>query len=762
MRQESQEGLTKFFKAIFEGTTGCIDIRTFIHTRKKDKIETKQRDHFFINIKELKDLVRIIGNENFTKDRNVHFGVAPRVIARGGVKQTGSENDVKILNCIFGDIDCKRESDPSLPTKKETIKRIEKFELPPSIIVDSGLGYQVYWLLKKQIPIKNRKILLEVKGILKGLAIAIGGDVAGQDVSHLLRVPGTRNLKPECPKGGLPVKIIKFDPNLKYGPEFKKFMVKIEDLGKVDIDIKDVPIPPRFEELLKKNKKLQNTYLTRNRPDLSDPSGSGYDMALANLLIKNKFTDSEIAAIIRSSKTGTKKKITPSYLNITIKKARAFEKKKKQKEPELKTFPPGLIHLVDDDGAKKYLLKNEDKKLIVSETWTNEAGMIYKPRQDLPIGYASMEILKMNEEINWAFLLRDIEKYIKDHLELPNEIYYLIFALWIMHTYLIEKTDLTPYLYFVGLRGTGKSRAGKIAQKLAYKCFPSVLPSPAVLFRASDYFENALVIDEAKFWGSDMDKDLARIVMSRYERGMTVPRVNQDKKGENQVELHNVFGALIICTESNIPEPIEDRCIKIQMQRNISPSVEDDWDSTEEQRLIDLLTLFRSRFYNEEFPKHRRIARRRLGQILDPLYKILLLADKNRAKEFDGFIKKEETGRAGDEATSDNATIISILIDFYNEGEDIVATQDIAKTYNQDIENLNFQIPPKSMGWRMKPFNFKKKVIIKWKQNNRPGWIIDRETLIGLAERFSIETEIIPQEEHLEKVKEETQLSIPD
>jgi P4 family phage/plasmid primase-like protien len=331
MRQESQEELTKFFKAIFEGTTGCIDIRTFIHTRKKDKVETKQRDHFFINIKELKDLVRIISNDNFTKDRNVHFGVAPRVIARGDIKQTGSENDVKFLNVIFSDIDCKRESDPNLPTKKETIKRIEKFELPPSIIVDSGLGYQVYWLLKKQIPIKNKKILLQTKGVLKGLAIAIGGDVAGQDVSHLLRVPGTRNRKPECPKEGLEVKIIKFEPNLKYGEEFKKYMVKIEDVQGVDIDIKDVPIPPRFEELLKKNKKLQNTYLTRSRPDLSDPSGSGYDMALANLLIKNKFTDSEIAAIIRSSKTGTKKKITPSYLNITIKKAKAFEVTSKTK-----------------------------------------------------------------------------------------------------------------------------------------------------------------------------------------------------------------------------------------------------------------------------------------------------------------------------------------------------------------------------------------------------------------------------------------------
>ncbi|MBA7482715.1 hypothetical protein ES708_21189 [subsurface metagenome] len=768
MNKEKQIELTKFFKAIFEGTAGCIDIRTFTHTKKGDKIETRQRDHFFIKIKELKDLVRIISNDNFTRDRNVHFGVAPRAIAVGGKKQTGSENDVKFLNAIFCDVDCKRESDPGLPTKKETLPRIEKFELPPSIIVDSGLGYQVFWLLKVPIEIKSKKILLEMKGILKGLAQKLGGDVAAQDVSHLLRVPGSRNLKPECPKEGLEVKTIKFDPNLKYGPEFKKFMVKIEDLSGVDINIKDVKIPERFEKLLKKNKKLQNTYLTRNRPDLSDPSGSGYDMALANLLIKNKFTDSEIAAIIKSSKTGTKKKITPSYLKITIGKARAFEEKRKkgrkQEEPILKTFPPGLINLVNNEGVKKYLFKNEAGNLVITETWTDAAGIIYIPRQDLQIGYASTEILDIDidKEINWTFLLRDIEKYIKGHLELPDKICYLNFGLWIMHTYLMEKIDITPYLYFVGLKGTGKSRAGQIAQKLAYKCLLETMPTAPVLFRTSDYFENALVNDEAKFWGSDMDKDVARIVMSKYKRGVTVLRINQDKKGERQIEIHNVFSPFIICTESNIPAAIEDRCIRFQMKKNKNPSVTGDWDRTEEQRLINLLTLFRAKYYNEEFPKHKNIAQWRLGEILSPLYKILLLVDKNRIEEFEGFIKEEETSRATDEATSDNATIISILINFYNEGEDIVATQDIAKRYNQDIENLNFQVSPSSMGWRIKPFNFKKKAIIKKGQNNKLGWIIDRETLIELAERFSTETEIIPVDEHLEKVKEETQLSMPD
>ncbi|MBA7523392.1 hypothetical protein ES705_15519 [subsurface metagenome] len=471
------------------------------------------------------------------------------------------------------------------------------------------------------------------------------------------------------------------------------------------------------------------------------------------------------AGIFRITELRDRVKKVSNMLKKQQESVKGKKEEKEEKGPRIKTFLPGQIHLVNDDGQIKYLFKNEDDKLVVEETWTGEGEQVYKPRQDLPIGYASPAVLTLDRDnITWARLLKDIERYIKKHLELPSKIYYLIFGLWIMHTYLIEETDITPYLYFVGLKGTGKSRAGQIANKLAYKCLLETMPTAPVLFRSSELWHNSLVIDEAKFWGSDTDRDLARIVMSRYKKGVKVIRVNMEKLkgGEKQVEIFDVFGPLIICTESNIPEPLEDRSIKFQMKMNESPEVEDDWDETTEQALIDLLTLFRAKFTGKGLPKHEKIARRRLNEILSPLYRILLLVDKSRTEEFIEFVEMVKTSRLGDEATSENATIISIIIDLYNEGKDIVATQDIAKTYNQDIDNPNFQISDRSMGWKIKPFNFRKKAIIKWKQNNKLGWIIDRKTLIGLAERFSVETEIIPIDEHLEKVEEETQLSIPD
>ncbi|GAI23744.1 unnamed protein product [marine sediment metagenome] len=235
-----------------------------------------------------------------------------------------------------------------------------------------------------------------------------------------------------------------------------------------------------------------------------------------------------------------------------------------------------------------------------------------------------------------------------------------------------------------------------------------------------------------------------------------------NKREEKTVMIYDVFGPLVICTESNIPEPIEDRTIKFQMKENESPEVEDDWDLTTEQALIDLLTLFRAKFKGKGLPKHEKIARRRVNEILSPLYKILLLIDESRKGEFVEFVETIKASRVADEATSENATIVSIFIEIYNEGEDIVSTRDIAKRYNQDTENPNFQISDRSMGWKIKPFNFKKKAIMKRGQFNKAGWVIDRKTLIGLAERFSVETEIIPASEHIKVVKKQAQLSIPD
>ena len=87
--------------------------------------------------------------------------------------------------------------------------------MPPSIIVDAGGGYQVYWLLREMwIPDSESK-LARVKGLLRRVQWALHAAAQAKgwsldhdaDLARLLRVPDTFHLK--WP-GGKVIQVIDF------------------------------------------------------------------------------------------------------------------------------------------------------------------------------------------------------------------------------------------------------------------------------------------------------------------------------------------------------------------------------------------------------------------------------------------------------------------------------------------------------------------------------------------------------------------------
>ncbi len=317
-----------FLKVLFDGVDkeNYIDIRTF--ELIKDEPKPKFKEQFFERIKDIDRLTKLLNTDHF-KNLNVHFGVCPRYR-----KGTGTEKDVKVLQALYCDIDCKRKDKPNLPTKEEALQKIKEFKIPPSIIIDSGQGYHLYWLLSEPINIKNNTYTLHLRGMLAGLSKALGGDIAGKDLCRCLRVPNTFNFKPDH-NGGLPVKIIKFEPDIKYDiKQFKEFHIKQEEkvLGKTAIEkekikgwisnLDDIVLPDSFKELLKSNKKLKATW-NGIRTDLADTTKSGYSMSLTSILVnRNTFTDEEIIKAMIVQPNGKLKDNDPEYLLYTLKTAK--------------------------------------------------------------------------------------------------------------------------------------------------------------------------------------------------------------------------------------------------------------------------------------------------------------------------------------------------------------------------------------------------------------------------------------------------------
>ena len=72
----------------------------------------------------------------------------------------------------------------------EARRRIEALPLPPSIIVNSGNGLHVYWLLNEPVTPDDA-----FEATLRQIADLVGGDPSVVDRSRLMRLPGSHNTK---------------------------------------------------------------------------------------------------------------------------------------------------------------------------------------------------------------------------------------------------------------------------------------------------------------------------------------------------------------------------------------------------------------------------------------------------------------------------------------------------------------------------------------------------------------------------------------
>ena len=412
-------------------------------------------------------------------------------------------------------------------------------------------------------------------------------------------------------------------------------------------------------------------------------------------------------------------------------KSKKKAKKTRVKE-ETKTLIPGLIHLVREDGKVKYLL-GDVNNLKIKETYlTNET--IYRPKQNLPIKMPGNDILQEETDIDWQELLDEIILFIYDYLELPDDSGYLLMALWVLHTYLVEKFNKTPLMYFYGVKETGKSRAGEVLEELAFRCERLTSPTEATLFRAADYFKGTLIIDEIKLWGRDGNLEVARLIKSRYKRGLMVSRCNMEQKGEDQIEYFDVFAPLVICTTESIPDIIESRCITFLMQKNIRSNVEKEIDEERSRKLRNKLTIFRATFLDKELPESKPIARRRLNEILFPLYQILLLMDPQQKDKFKKIVEGMMKSKEEEEGMTLEAEIIKEILNYEEETTSReFLTVEIARRLNEErfkkdeLSNMLVSLRIKRLGFR--------KIRLR---NGKMGFEINPELLEKLKLQYKI------------------------
>lgn len=282
---------------------------------------------------------------------DLYVGVGLAGQPYGTTRRCPSEEIAGIVG-FWADIDLRSDAHPkpTLPGSIEQAQSILPPEFPPSIVVLTGNGVHIWWLLKEPWIFESAeersnaaKLVSRWHTLLRDNASQRGWTYERlADLARVLRVPGTTNCKdPANPK---PVSIHSLTDRRFNPSEFAEFL---DDLGVSDEQaeassastwterFKDTPvtvnlaarIPDMLNRWLEEDMRFRNTWF-RQRHDLHDQSQSGYDLALCNFGFRKGLSEQQIVDLLIHHRALHKQKHrtrTDYYQRTLAKAAQAAE-----------------------------------------------------------------------------------------------------------------------------------------------------------------------------------------------------------------------------------------------------------------------------------------------------------------------------------------------------------------------------------------------------------------------------------------------------
>jgi hypothetical protein len=180
------------FSALYAGQTGILELRTVpLDNTLVEQRMLVARLRTFIPVVNGKFAVNPIARfmrETHTRRMAAYFGVALRTQSAAKDRK-GDRAHCHWLTALYVDADFK------LLGEIETRRRLAEFPLPPSIVVNSGGGLHVYWLLRT--PLDLQRDYPGAQSILRRLAKGVADivDVECSEPARVLRIPGSLNFK---------------------------------------------------------------------------------------------------------------------------------------------------------------------------------------------------------------------------------------------------------------------------------------------------------------------------------------------------------------------------------------------------------------------------------------------------------------------------------------------------------------------------------------------------------------------------------------
>lgn len=403
----------------------------------------------------------------------------------------------------------------------------------------------------------------------------------------------------------------------------------------------------------------------------------------------------------------------------------------------------GLVDVVEKDGKSFFLIKRGDELICVNEHIVDGVKLIPPKKNAIPfeLGNADMIIGFFNAYKEFShgeidkLLLSDLTDHHKKISELSAEFDYVLAALWVMHTYLIDKFHYSPIILFHSVPGRGKSRAGKGIIYTAYRGIVVETVKEAHIIRFANSYNASLFFDLEDFSRKVRDSGTLDIFLQRFERDCIITRVlNPDKGKLEDMTFFNLYGATIIASNESIDQVLETRTINISVPYS-TKIFEKEVTKKLCLNMRERLTAFRAFHLDKQLPDTSKPSVGRLGDIGKPLRQILLLIDESLDQSFLEYIEQKRIDKA--EENSDLLEVEILKAIFYAKSKIVngkISTKDIEIHFNalrKKIERLSIR----SIGKRISALG-----ITRAKMNDGTRGILYKEDQINqLFKHYGIE-----------------------
>jgi hypothetical protein len=178
----------------------------------------------------------------------------------------------------------------------------------------------------------------------------------------------------------------------------------------------------------------------------------------------------------------------------------------------------------------------------------------------------------------------------------------LAVTLWTIGTYFFPLFNAYPYLYFGGIKRTGKTKALTLLKLLSLNAIFSTNISTSSLFRLIQSGRCTLLMDESEsLSNAERKQDLRSLILAGYKRAATVWRTEKNAAERLVPESFEVYSPKALANIAGLEDTLEDRCISIIMQRgrdrailNSEPDERDPvWQETRDELHVLALKFWR-------------------------------------------------------------------------------------------------------------------------------------------------------------------------